>query len=243
MPYISLIVATHTWDAEHSELFVRAWIEQAKRYGLDSELIVAVGEPLSSALRSPTDTEPCDVRFIELPMVSPMVAKNAGIRRARGEFLLSTSIDTLFSDELVRFLASRELARGRLYRIDRGDFILMAREHWLDVRGYAELDRSPRHLDTLLCLAACQGGVQEEILPETMQIHRQEHGPDTENGDSIPDEEAAWLVSQMRSLQAPLIFNTDDWGLGELALTEAGRAIAASSSGIESPFSVSGPCS
>jgi hypothetical protein len=50
-----------------------------------------------------------------------MIAKNVGIRRARGRFVLATCIDLLFSDELVRFLASGALEPGWLYRIDRHD--------------------------------------------------------------------------------------------------------------------------
>ena len=50
-----------------------------------------------------------------------MIAKNAGIRRARGQFVLATNIDILFSDELMEYLAARRLERGRMYRIDRHD--------------------------------------------------------------------------------------------------------------------------
>ncbi len=50
-----------------------------------------------------------------------MMAKNAGIRRARGRFVLATNIDIIFSDELVGFLAERKLEPRRMYRIDRHD--------------------------------------------------------------------------------------------------------------------------
>src|SRR6516165_4483839 len=50
-----------------------------------------------------------------------MIAKNVGLRRARGRYLLATNIDILFSDELCRFLARRELRPGLMYRIDRLD--------------------------------------------------------------------------------------------------------------------------
>ena len=50
-----------------------------------------------------------------------MIAKNAGIRRARGQFVLATNIDILFSNELAEYLAARRLERGRMYRIDRHD--------------------------------------------------------------------------------------------------------------------------
>ena len=50
-----------------------------------------------------------------------MIAKNVGIRRARGQFILATNIDILFSDELAEYLATRRLEHGRMYRIDRHD--------------------------------------------------------------------------------------------------------------------------
>jgi len=50
-----------------------------------------------------------------------MIAKNVGIRRAYGQFILATNVDILFSDELIRFLASGRLRPRILYRIDRYD--------------------------------------------------------------------------------------------------------------------------
>ena len=50
-----------------------------------------------------------------------MIAKNVGIRRARGRFVLVTNIDIVFSNELVEYLASGRLEPGLLYRVDRHD--------------------------------------------------------------------------------------------------------------------------
>jgi hypothetical protein len=50
-----------------------------------------------------------------------MIAKNVGIRRARGRFVLATNIDVLFSDELIQLLANRGLNEDAMYRIDRHD--------------------------------------------------------------------------------------------------------------------------
>jgi hypothetical protein len=50
-----------------------------------------------------------------------MIAKNVGIRRARGDFILATNIDIIFSDELMRFIARQKLDPKRLYRVDRYD--------------------------------------------------------------------------------------------------------------------------
>jgi hypothetical protein len=50
-----------------------------------------------------------------------MIAKNVGIRRARGEYVLATNIDIIFSDGFFRFLKSDQLKPGRMYRTDRWD--------------------------------------------------------------------------------------------------------------------------
>lgn len=144
-PYLSVVVTARNDDhggnlLRRMQIFVDAWINQAKRHRLPSELILVEWNPppgrerLVTALRWPSDTGPCQVRVIEVPpevharyrhaAVLPlyqMIAKNVGIRRARGDFILATNIDIVFSDQLMEFLASQELQKGRMYRIDRTD--------------------------------------------------------------------------------------------------------------------------
>jgi len=121
------------------QIFVTGVLEQCRRHDLSAELILVEWNPpqdrpaLAEALRWP-EPGPCAVRIIEVPAaihrrfahadalpLHQMIAKNAGIRRARGEFVLATNIDLLFSDELIHFLASRTLEKDRMYRIDRSD--------------------------------------------------------------------------------------------------------------------------
>jgi hypothetical protein len=65
----------------------------------------------------------------EVLVVESEQTRNAAIRRARGEFILSTSADLEFSDELIGLLTGRRLQKGRLYRADlRDGDILHARE-------------------------------------------------------------------------------------------------------------------
>src|SRR5690606_26062991 len=76
----------------------------------------------------------CPVRIIQVPgfihnrfqnsdeiPLFQMIAKNVGIRRAYGRFILATNIDIIFSNELMQFLASANLNPNRMYRIDRYD--------------------------------------------------------------------------------------------------------------------------
>jgi hypothetical protein len=49
------------------------------------------------------------------------IAKNVGIKRAKGDWILSTTPDCLFNKELVRFLARGRLESNSFYRVDRHD--------------------------------------------------------------------------------------------------------------------------
>jgi len=122
------------------QLFVSDLIAQCKRYELDAELVLVEWNPPSNrarlieALHWPEDSGCCAVRVIEvspeihkrfkysdrLPLFQ-MIAKNAGIRRARGQFVLATNVDILFSEELARNMASGGLRKKRMYRVDRYD--------------------------------------------------------------------------------------------------------------------------
>jgi hypothetical protein len=144
-PYISIVTTSRNDDhgqnlMRRMQFFVTGWLEQAKRYSISSELIIVEWNPLpdrpklAQALKWPQDLGPCAVRFIEVPPeihqrfkyseklpVFQMIAKNVGIRRARGRFILATNIDILFNDEIMRFFASGKLENNRMYRIDRWD--------------------------------------------------------------------------------------------------------------------------
>ena len=144
-PYLS-VVATARNDnhggnmLRRMQIFVNGLIEQARRYQLPTELIIVEWNPVSDrprlteALTWDVQDSPCTVRVIEVPPeqhqtlryaealpLFQMIAKNVGIRRAQGEFVLATNIDLLFSDGLFEFLASRQMRPGVSYRMDRYD--------------------------------------------------------------------------------------------------------------------------
>jgi hypothetical protein len=144
-PYISVVVAARNDNhggnmTGRMQAFIDSWISQAKQYNLSSEIIVVEWNPpadrakLMGELRWPADMGPCEVRFIEVSRevhdrlpnadaipLHQMIAKNAGIRRARGQFVLATNLDIIFSAELMQFLGERRLAHRKMYRIDRTD--------------------------------------------------------------------------------------------------------------------------
>src|SRR5207237_808326 len=118
-PYLSVVVTSRNDDHGQSLLrrmqtFVNALIGQCKRHGLRAELVLVEWNPPADrprfieALRWPEDTGPCQVRIIEVPPelharfrhaenlpLFQMIAKNVGIRRARGRYVLATNIDIL----------------------------------------------------------------------------------------------------------------------------------------------------
>jgi hypothetical protein len=51
------------------------------------------------------------------------IAKNAGIRRARGDWILASTPDVIFNEDLVRYLARARLLENAFYRIDRVDTV------------------------------------------------------------------------------------------------------------------------
>jgi hypothetical protein len=144
-PYLSIVTTARNDDhggrlLHRMQLFVDSLIAQCNRHGLDAELVLVEWNPpedrprLAEALRWPDDTGRCTVRIIEVPHVVharlrhserlplfQMIAKNVGIRRARGAYVLATNIDLVFSNELVEFIAKRQLKGGVLYRVDRYD--------------------------------------------------------------------------------------------------------------------------
>jgi hypothetical protein len=117
-----------------------------------------------------------------------------------------------------------------------GDFTLMAREHWFDLRGYPEFDLFSMNLDSVLCVAAHHGGAREEMLVDPMRIYHIEHGTGsgwTPEGQSklfqriaasglsfVDNEEVLGWAAQMSRLNAPMIFNHENWGLVEFDLKE-----------------------
>jgi hypothetical protein len=127
-----------------------------------------------------------------------------------------------------------------------GDFTLMARENWNGLRGYPELDVFSMHLDSLLCCAAHHGGAREEMLRAPMRIYHIEHAIGsgwTPEGQKqlyqrleqkriqcVSHEEVVWAANQMRRLEAPVIFNLDNWGCADAALAEVCPANATQTS-------------
>ena len=144
-PPLSIVATSRNDDhggnlLQRMQLFVNGIISQSRLYNLKIELILVDWNPpydkpkLAQALVWPKDAKSCCVRIIEVPPeihkhfrdsdklpLFQMLAKNVGIRRSRGKFVLATNIDILFSDELMQYMASGRLNERYFYRVDRSD--------------------------------------------------------------------------------------------------------------------------
>lgn len=144
-PYLSVVVTARNDDhggnlLGRMQAFVNGLMAHCDQHRLPTELIVVEWNPpedrprLSRALLWPPESQFCAVRIIEVPPdvhgrfrharslpLYQWIAKNVGIRRARGEYVLVTNIDILFSGELFGFLSTRRLEADKMYRIDRWD--------------------------------------------------------------------------------------------------------------------------
>ncbi len=143
-PEISFVAASrnddHGGNLRHRmQVFIEALAGQCDRHGLNAELLMVEWNPpedrpgLAGALDWSRAGD-LPVRIIRvartlhqkfenaatLPL-HQMIAKNVGIRRARGRFVAAINIDILFSDPLMAFLAGEDLDSGAWYRTDRHD--------------------------------------------------------------------------------------------------------------------------
>lgn len=144
-PYLSVVAASRNDDhggdpLVRTQIFVNCFARQCEKYRLPAELILVDWNPvpgrpgLAGVLQLPAEASFCTARIITVPAVLhdqfkyaerlpflQMIAKNAGIRRARGKFILATNIDIIFSDELMRHLGRQQLDPKKMLRVDRYD--------------------------------------------------------------------------------------------------------------------------
>jgi hypothetical protein len=124
-----------------------------------------------------------------------------------------------------------------LHRNASGDFFLMARRHWHDLRGYPEL-YTHSHIDAILCWIAASAGLSQRILPSSCRLYHQHH--DRVLHAMFPQTDwRPWYEQYLQALQhgRRMDTNGDDWGLvgEELPEWEAGPAHSLQSRAGESP--------
>jgi len=143
-PRLSVVATSRNDDhgghlVERMQWFVDGLAWNAERARIDTELVMvewnppAERPPLSDALRWPSTGDRLSVRIVTVPPAEhqrlvgeggipmmQMIAKNVGIRRARGTNVLATNIDILLAPSLFDFSTSG-IGNGVLWRADRYD--------------------------------------------------------------------------------------------------------------------------
>jgi hypothetical protein len=99
----------------------------------------------------------------------------------------------------------------------------MSRESWSTLRGHPETFAVDYHIDAFMCAMAAGSGLQQVILNGPMRAYHQYHN--THRDYSDPDVYSLYLLwvrlaRQMLERGKPFIFNTENWGLGEVDCTE-----------------------
>lgn len=143
--YISIVATTrndnHGGDLlKRTTAFVNSVFEQSKKWNVSVELILVEWNPpndkplLKEVLPKPKAGYPVTLKYVVVPNEThekfknadtmplyQMIAKNVGIRRAEGEFILCTNIDILFSDASFEIFSKKNLEKGKYYRANRCD--------------------------------------------------------------------------------------------------------------------------
>jgi hypothetical protein len=144
-PYLSIVVAARNDNyggdfLRRMQLFLSILATLSDRCGLRAELLIvewnppADRPPLRDSIDWPCNGNSLDVGIVTVPEQvhralpnagkMPMfeyIAKNVGIRRAKGEYILASNPDIVFSQELFQYLASHRLRGDAFYRVDRFD--------------------------------------------------------------------------------------------------------------------------
>lgn len=143
-PYVSFVVCARNDNyggnfIQRLQMFLDNLCYLCNKYTLKSELIIVEWNPPKENKKLKHEinwlsSEYFKVRFLEVPPIlhrkiqnsnkMPIfeyIAKNVGIRRAKGEYILATNPDIIYSKSLIKYLAKKRLKNNAFYRIDRYD--------------------------------------------------------------------------------------------------------------------------
>lgn len=144
-PYLTVVATSRNDDHGgdpliRTQIFITSLARQCEKFKIPAELIIVDWNPvpdrpgLAAVLNIPAECTFLKSRVITVPSelhhrikyseklpLYQMIAKNVGIRRAMGKFILATNIDIVFSDELMKYIAAQDLDPSKQYRVDRYD--------------------------------------------------------------------------------------------------------------------------
>lgn len=140
-PYLSIVIVGRNDNygvnfLERLNIFIKSLDHQTSLFKGLIELIIVEwnplkeNKPLSKVIYKPKNLE---IRIITVPneihqtlnSTSPVLefnGKNVGARRAKGEFVLITNPDIIFTQSLINNISAKSLKPNVLYRTDRYDY-------------------------------------------------------------------------------------------------------------------------
>lgn len=143
--YLSIVISGRNDNyggnfLQRLHLFINCINTLSREYRLDTEIILVEWNPpnnrpsLSKVIKVKRNSN-LIIRIITVPNsihrtyinnkklpIFELIAKNAGVRRAKGKFILATNPDILFSFEIFKFISSKKLSDNFFYRTDRYDY-------------------------------------------------------------------------------------------------------------------------
>ncbi len=102
-----------------------------------------------------------------------------------------------------------------------GDFMLMHRDKWFELKGYNEQTRLSLHVDALMVIQAAMSGLHERVIasPVYHLEHERRYNSDTDNPEQLQAYQFFQTeAQQMFLLNKPKIYNDEDWGLSNFDL-------------------------
>jgi hypothetical protein len=226
---LSVVVASRNDDhggnmIMRHDMFIDGLCQQAVRHRVPTELVFVDWNPpdenesLAGVLSWPEPSDYFSSRVITVPReinntlcnsdslnFYQMIAKNAGIRRAKYPWVLATNPDLLFTDTIFQAFAELNPEEKAFYRVFRadverqavppdpldvqlqfcmahtakihngcgignlhthacGDFTMLHRQWWDDLRGYPEFHAWSIHIDSAFLVYAAALGYKEKII-------------------------------------------------------------------------------
>jgi hypothetical protein len=119
---------------------------------------------------------------------------------------------------------------SRIHTNASGDFLLMHRERWHELRGYPEF-RTAGHTDSYACVMAAAAGLKQHILDGWCRIYHQEHARAVDwsnvEASKLPVTDMKTFYADAREMLEsgrPKVFNDARWGLADVELAESAPA-------------------
>ena len=140
--YLSIVAASrndnHGGNLDNRmNAFIKSLAENCKKYEILSELLLVEWNQIPNAKSLSDRLNLVSNEYLNLKIITvsqdhhlklpnsdrlefyQMIAKNVGIRRASGEFILATNIDVIINQNLFKFIADKKLKKKTIYRCNR----------------------------------------------------------------------------------------------------------------------------